>query len=302
VPKKRLQQQRIELAQTALDLSEIQIEREVKKAWSEAFQTKKKFVLYRELDSIYGQFAQSVELNYEVEAISRLEYAAARNQALQINNKFQQAETDYSIALQKLNLWLTPNTMYTVTDEVEATEISILETDDTLNNHPELSLSRKRIDEAQASYDEARANLLPKFNLQGGLQRVNGDSGFYTYQAGISIPLLSGPVRGRAKAAKLDAQIAETNAVFKQRELQSQYKQAQQNYVRWRETWLFYKTEALPLAIDQRKGALLAYKEGALDYAAFTQIIRDAIQTEMDALDALDNYLEALFELQYFQN
>lgn len=300
--KKRLQQQRIELAQTALDLSEIQIEREVKKAWSEAFQTKKKFVLYRELDSIYGQFAQSVELNYEVEAISRLEYAAARNQALQINNKFQQAETDYSIALQKLNLWLTPNTMYTVTDEVEATEISILETDDTLNNHPELSLSRKRIDEAQASYDEARANLLPKFNLQGGLQRVNGDSGFYTYQAGISIPLLSGPVRGRAKAAKLDAQIAETNAVFKQRELQSQYKQAQQNYTRWRDTWFFYKTEALPLAIDQRKGALLAYKEGALDYAAFTQIIRDAIQTEMDALDALDNYLEALFDLQYFQN
>ena len=300
--KKRLQQQRIELAQTAFDLSEIQIEREVKKAWSEAFQAKKKFVLYRELDSIYGQFAQSVELNYEVEAISRLEYAAARNQALQINNKFQQAETDYFIALQKLNLWLTPDTMYGVTDELGATEISILETNDTLNDHPELSLSRKRIDEAQASYDAARANLLPQFNLQGGLQRVNGDSGFYTYQAGISIPLFSGLVRSRAKAAKLDAQIAETNAVFKQRELQSQYKQAQQNYVRWRETWLFYKTEALPLAIDQRKGALLAYKEGALDYAAFTQIIRDAIQTEMDALDALDNYLDALFDLQYFQN
>ncbi|WP_341200450.1 CusA/CzcA family heavy metal efflux RND transporter [Croceibacter atlanticus] len=300
--KKRLQQQRIELAQTAFDLSEIQIEREVKKAWSEAFQAKKKFVLYRELDSIYGQFAQSVELNYEVEAISRLEYAAARNQALQINNKFQQAETDYFIALQKLNLWLTPDTMYGVTDELGATEISILETNDTLNDHPELSLSRKRIDEAQASYDAARANLLPQFNLQGGLQRVNGDSGFYTYQAGISIPLFSGLVRSRAKAAKLDAQIAETNAIYKQRELQSQFIQAQQNYARWRDTWFFYKTEALPLAIDQRKGALLAYKEGALDYAAFTQIIRDAIQTEMDALDALDNYLDALFDLQYFQN
>ena len=300
--KKRLQQQRIQLAETAFDLSEIQIELEVKKAWSEAFQAKKKFVLYRELDSIYGQFAQSVELNFEVEAISRLEYAAARNQALQITNRFQQAETDYLIALQKLNLWLTPDTMYTVADEFEATEISVLETDDTLDEHPELSLSRKRIDEAQASYDAARASLLPQFNLQGGLQRVNGDSGFYTYQAGISIPLFSGPDRSRAKAAKLDAQIAETNAAFKQRELQSQYTQAQQNYTRWRDTWFFYKTEALPLAIDQRKGALLAYKEGALDYAAFTQIIRDAIQTEMDALDALDNYLEALFKLQYFQN
>ncbi|MCF4100084.1 CusA/CzcA family heavy metal efflux RND transporter [Gillisia sp. M10.2A] len=300
--KKRLQQQRIQLAETALDLSEIQIELEVKKAWSEAFQAKKKFVLYREFDSIYGQFAQSVKLNYEVEAISRLEYAAARNQALQINNKFQQAETDYFIALQKLNLWLTPDTTYTVTDELEATEHSILETDDTLNEHPELSLSRKRIDEARASYDAARANLLPQFNLQGGLQRVNGDSGFFTYQAGISIPLFSGPLRSRTKAAKLDAQIAESNAAFKQRELQSQFIQAQQNYARWRDTWFFYKTEALPLAIEQRKGAMLAYKEGALDYAAFTQIIRDAIQTEMDALDALNDYLEALFELQYFQN
>ena len=300
--KKRLQKQRIELAKTALELSEIQLEMEVKKAWSEVFQAKKKFVLYRELDSIYRKFSQSVELNYEVEAISRLEYAAARNQALQINNKLQQAEADYVIALQKLNLWLQPEITYTVTDELQESDVTILGDNITLNDHPVLSLSRKRIDEAQASYDAARADLFPKFNLQGGLQRVNGDSGFYTYQAGISIPLFSGPSRGRAKAAKLDAQIAETNAAFKQRELQSQYTRAQQNYARWRDTWFFFKTEALPLAIDQRKGALLAYKEGALDYAAFTQIIRDAIQTEMDALNALDNYLEALFELQYFQN
>ncbi|AWH73787.1 CusA/CzcA family heavy metal efflux RND transporter [Dokdonia sp. Dokd-P16] len=300
--KKRLQQRRIELAQTAFNLSGIQIELEVKRAWSETFQAKKKFSLYRELDSIYGQFSKSVELNYEVEAISRLEYAAARNQALQINNKFQQAEIDYFIALQKLNLWLTPETMYTVTNDLEVAEISILDADDTLDEHPDLLLSRKLIDEAQASYDAVRANLLPKFNLQGGLQRVNGDSSFYTYQAGISIPLFSGPDRSRAKTAKLDTQIAETNATFKQRELQSQFIQARQNFTKWRDTWFFYKIEALPLAIDQRKGALLAYKEGALDYAAFTQIIRDAIQTEMDALDALDNYLDALFELQYFQN
>ncbi|WP_405251189.1 CusA/CzcA family heavy metal efflux RND transporter [Dokdonia sp. Asnod3-C12] len=300
--KKRLQQRRIELAQTAFNLSGIQIELEVKRAWSETFQAKKKFSLYRELDSIYGQFSKSVELNYEVEAISRLEYAAARNQALQINNKFQQAEIDYFIALQKLNLWLTPETMYTVTNDLEVAEISILDADDTLDEHPDLLLSRKLIDEAQASYDAARANLLPKFNLQGGLQRVNGDSSFYTYQAGISIPLFSGPDRSRAKTAKLDTQIAETNATFKQRELQSQFIQARQNFTKWRDTWFFYKIEALPLAIDQRKGALLAYKEGALDYAAFTQIIRDAIQTEMDALDALDNYLDALFEIQYFQN
>ena len=73
-----------------------------------------------------------------------------------------------------------------------------------------------------------------------------------------------------------------------------------QAYQKWEEAWQFYKNESLPLAEEQRKGALLAYREGAVDYAAFTQIIRDAIQTEMDALEALEQYLTALFKLEYY--
>ena len=83
--------------------------------------------------------------------------------------------------------------------------------------------------------------------------------------------------------------------------MKSEYQQALQSYQKWKASWQFYIGKALPLAEEQRKGALLAYKEGAVDYAAFTQIIRDAINTEMDALDALDNYLKSVFELQYFK-
>ena len=113
--------------------------------------------------------------------------------------------------------------------------------------------------------------------------------------------LFSGAVRSQAKASKIDNEIARANADFTQRQLQSEYQQAIQAYQKWEGSWAFYSDKALPLAEEQRKGALLAYKEGAVDYAAFTQIIRDAIQTEMDALDALDNYLKSVFELQYFK-
>ncbi|MDO1499121.1 hypothetical protein Q2T40_02025 [Winogradskyella maritima] len=44
--KKRLQKQRIALAETAFDLSALQVEQEVKKAWSEAYQQRQKFELY----------------------------------------------------------------------------------------------------------------------------------------------------------------------------------------------------------------------------------------------------------------
>ncbi|TLP79780.1 CusA/CzcA family heavy metal efflux RND transporter [Maribacter sp. ACAM166] len=298
--KKRLQKQRVELAKTAYSLSELQVELEVKEAWSHAYQAKRKFRLYKELDSIYAQFSLTVELNYEVEAISRLEYASAKNQALQINNTLRQAIGNYHIALQKLNLWLVPETMYTVTDEFKPFEITGLVHDFNSNEHPEFLLSQKRVDEADATYSAAKADLLPKFNIQGGLQRVNGESGFNSYQAGISVPLFSGPERSRVKAADLDRQIIENDAAFKERQLQSEYIQAEQNFEIWQQSWFFYKDKAIPLALEQRNGALLAYKEGAVDYASFTQIIRDAIQTEMDALDTLDNYLNSLFKLHYY--
>ena len=299
--KKRLQKQRIALAETALSLTELEVEQEVKKAWSQAYQQRQKFELYRELDSIYSQFEKAIKLNFEVEAISRLEYSSATNQALQINNKLQQAESDYAIALQKLNLWLVSDMYYTVPDTLNESEVAVLGIPSRIENHPELELSQKRIDEAEASYRAARSDLLPNLNLQGGLQQVNGSSGFYTYQAGISVPLFSGTERSQAKAAKIDGEIAKNNAEFLKLQLQSEYQQAVQAYQKWETSWQFYKNKALPLAQEQRQGALVAYKEGAADYAAFTQIIRDAMQTEMDALEALNNYLKSVFELQYFK-
>src|SRR5690606_10096491 len=118
--------QRIALAETALDLSELQVEQEVKKAWSEAYRQRQKFELYRELDSIYSQFKKAIELNFKVEAISRLEYSSATNQALQINNQLQQAESDYAIALQKLNLWLVSDIYYSVPEKLDESAVTVL--------------------------------------------------------------------------------------------------------------------------------------------------------------------------------
>ncbi len=300
--KKRLQNQRIALAETTLELSELQLEQNVKRAWAEAYLQRQKLELYRELDSIYAQFEKAIELNYEVEAISRLEYSSATNQALQIENQLHQTENDYAIALQKLNLWLVSDTYYAVPDTLEDRLLQVLPLDADLGTHPEVELLRKRKDETEATYDAVRAELLPKFNLQGGLQQVNGNSGFYSYQAGISVPLFSGKQRSEVKAAKIDTEIARASANFAQRQLQSEYRQAIQAYKKWKASWYFYRDKALPLAEDQRHGALLTYKEGAVDYAAFTQIIRDAIHTEMEALYVLDNYLTSVFELHYFKH
>ncbi|SNR69273.1 CusA/CzcA family heavy metal efflux RND transporter [Lutibacter flavus] len=297
--KKRLQEQRIQLAQKAYQLSELELELEVKKAWAYCYQMKRKYNLFYELDAIYTNFEQAVALNYEVEAISKLEYSAAKNQALQIQSKKAQAYSDYIIALQQLNLWLISEELYTVSDEFKAS----LDTDNNtfqIEQHPLYSISQNRVSEAEANFKAAKTNNLPKFNLQGGLLKVEGNSGFYSYQAGISIPFLSGTNKAQIKTTKIEKEIAETNLQFKKREVQSKYVQARENYKKWKATWEFYKNKVLVVTKEQKSGALLAYKEGEIDYTAFTQLIKEAIQSELEAQEALINYLQSTFQLQFF--
>jgi cobalt-zinc-cadmium resistance protein CzcA len=297
--KKRLQEQRIQLAQKAFQLSELDLELEVKKAWANALQSKRNYNLYKELDSIYTNFEKAVALNFEVEAISRLEYSAAKNQALQIQNKFMQSKSEYNIALQQLNLWLVSDTFYTVPNDFEITNEIDVDTF-SIEEHPLYGLAQLQVSEAEATYKAAKADNLPKLNLQGGLQNVNGNSGFYTYQAGVSIPFLSGTNKAKVETAKIDKEIAETNIQFKKQEVQSKFLQSKENYQKWKTSWLFYKNEVLPLVKEQKVGALFAYREGEVDYTGFTQLIKEAIQSELQAQEALINYLESTFQLQYF--
>ena len=299
-PKQKLLEQRIQLAQKAYQLSELELELEVKKAWSNAFKSKRNYNLYKELNAIYTNFEKAIELNYEVEAISKLEYSAAKNQALQIKNKTKQAYSEYLIALQQLNLWLVSEKIYTVPNEFKTLN-NIDLTAFSVEAHPLYGVSQLKIAEAEANYKAAKAENLPKFNLQGGLQKVNGSSGYYTYQAGISIPFLSGTTRKQIRTAKFNKEIAEVNMLFKQKEVQSKFNQAKENYQKWKTSWLFYKDEVLPLIKEQKTGALFAYKEGEIDYSAFTQLINQAIQSELEAQTALVNYLQSIFELQYFK-
>ncbi|WP_179348801.1 CusA/CzcA family heavy metal efflux RND transporter [Winogradskyella pacifica] len=299
-PKQELQNQRIQLVEKAFQLSELELEREVKQAWANALRSKRNYLLYKELDVIYTKFEDAVTLNYEVEAISKLEYSAAKTQALQMHNKLVQAMSQYNVALQQLNLWLVSDDFYTVPDSIEVDGLEIENFNAEM--HPLYGISQLQVAEAEANYKAAKADNLPKFNLQGGLQKVNGNSGYVTYQAGVSIPFLSGTNKARIKTARIDKEIALVNSDFKKKQVVSKYTQSQENYQKWKTTWLFYKDEVLPLVKDQKAGALFAYKEGEIDYSAFTQLIKDAIQLEVEAETALTNYLESTFQLQYYKN
>ena len=302
-PQLKVQNRKIVLAEKAFELSELELVREVNGAWTDAFVANQKYRLFSRLDSIYKQFERAVELRYEVEAISRLQMVTAKNEVSQVNLQQQQAYIDYLNALERLNLWLGQEIFFAVPDELkEDVIIEDLLLPEKLQQHPKLEIFQQQTAIAEAELKAVRAEFLPKLNLQYGFQEVHGNSGFYSYQGGITIPFLSGEIYGRTKAARIETEIAENTAAFEEQQLQLRYAQALRDYEKWKSSLKFYQKEALPLTTEQQKGALLAFNEGAVEYVEFIRILDDVVKVELNALDALQEYLDALTKLEYFLN
>jgi cobalt-zinc-cadmium resistance protein CzcA len=301
VPRLKLQKERIALAKNALDLNTIEIEREVSRAWAAVYAQKKTFQVYKKMDSIFEDIERAAQIRYETEATSKLEYLATSNQANEVKIQLEQAFRDYLTSLQRLNLWLVSDTLYDVPDlPTEALDEPLNFLVESLENHPLLEVSKQRVDVAKAVTRERKSEFLPKFQGQYARQEINGQSGFYQYQLGIQIPIFFGPELGRTQEAKVNRKIAEQNFYQDQLELETAYKNMREEFIKWRNSWNYYKNEALPLAKEQQDGSVLAFKEGAIDYVTFLQNIRDAIRIEINAWSAFNDYLDSRYQLEYY--
>ncbi|MEQ9089710.1 MAG: CusA/CzcA family heavy metal efflux RND transporter [Balneola sp.] len=298
-----LQKEKASLAEINVELTNIEIELMVKQSWATVYAIKQKYELLEQLNAQFKDIARAAELRLETEASSKLEYLATLNQATKIKIQTEQAFRDYLSAIQNLNKWFNDDQTYT-TDLISSEKLDAPINFDTVsfNNHPYLIMAEQRVEVAGAVARNNRSEFLPKLRAQYGFQEIAGQSGFYKYELGISFPLLFWSNLGKTQSAKIKTDIARQNLDQVQRELNSRYNSMQENYLKWLSSWQYYKNEALPLAEEQRKGALTAYKEGAIDYVMFLQNIRDAITIEIDSWEAFGEYLNSRYQLEYYLN
>ena len=300
-PRLRLQKERVALAESSLDLSLTELKREVKLAWGETYTAKNTYQIYNRLDSLFTDIERAADVRLEVEETSKLAYLATKNQANEVRIQKEQAYRNYLGALQRLNLWLVSDTLYTVPDVSSEQLTGILNFEvDSLSSHPLLNVYQQQIEVADARIKERRSEFFPKLQGQYGRQEIGGQTGFYTYQIGIQIPLFFGPELGRTQEAIIQREIATENLRQNQLQLNAEYQSMREEYLKWRNSWIYYRDQALPLAREQRQGSITAYREGAIDYVSFLQNIRDAIRIEVDSWNALGNYLDSRYELEYY--
>jgi len=300
-PGVKLQNQQVVLAEKALELSQVSIRYEVKKAWSEVYTNQSIYLVYKALDSIFSKIKETEKMRYELEDISNLAYLSTANEANELRIKKDQMYHDYLKSIKKLNLWLVSDTVYTVPQVETSSFLEIIELNsDSIANHPLLSYYAQQVNLADAQMKKQKSQYLPTFRGGVGEQQIGGQTGFYKYEIGISIPLIFNRQLGLTQAMKINRKIAEENYLQQEMEFQVNINSTYEDYQKWRSTWMYYQEEALPLAQLQRKSAITAFEEGAIDYTQFLQTVRTAIRIEVDAWEALDNYLIQRYLLEYY--
>ncbi len=282
------------------ELTELSVSRSVSIAWYDALRAKKQWQLFKELDTLYANFEKAAELRYKTQESGKIEYlsASAKYKELQLN--VMKAERDYRASLQILNQYLLLPEIGGINEQgFEQSAFDKVAMTDSLFESPILNYYLANIDIAESEWKVERSNLYPKVNLDYRMQSVDGVTGFYAWQAGISMPLVFFSQSGKTKASKLNYQIANEQYQQKELEIKANYNQLLSRYIALQELIDYYKKEALPLADEQMKASNIAYRLGNIDYIQFIQNVESAIQTKQDFIQEQAVYFNLSAELQY---
>ena len=300
--KTKLQEAKIEVAKANQNLTLLQVEQQVKIDYGNAYVAQRKLSLLEQIDSVYQIFEGAVELKYQLDESSRLEYLAASNQAQQVRIRKEQAHYDLFISLNRLNKWFLSDTLFTI-NEVNLDWLSPVDVKDSVKwDHPILQLAQTQLTVSEQAIKAQKAGYLPKLNAMYGAQEINGVDGFYQFQAGLSFPLIFNKQQGMVQAASVEREISQQNLNQAAIELNTNFQVTQFAYEKWLRSWEYYQEQAIPQAREQLNGATLSYQAGAIDYIEFLQNTHAALSIELNGLNALAAYLQSKFALEYLLN
>jgi cobalt-zinc-cadmium resistance protein CzcA len=298
--KNNLADSRTQQAISGQYLTEYALARDVGIAWYNAAHAKQQWQLFKELDTLYADFQKAAELRYKTQATSKIEFlsASAKYKELQVNLK--KAESTYLATLQILNQYLMfPNPVEVNVQNLGQNVFVAVSKTDSLNQSPLLDYYSTGIEVAEKTWKAEKANFLPKLDLGYKMQSVDGNSGFYGWEAGISLPLAFFSQSGKTKASKIDFQIANRQFEQMELELKAGYNQQLSRYLTLQQVIDYYQKEALPLADEQIQASNLAYRLGSIDYVQFIQNTEAAIRTKQDFLTQQAEYFELSAQLKY---
>ena len=273
--------------------------------------SKQKLMAYQ--DSLFSGFMRAAQLRAKAGETNRLEMITARSQSLEIKNQLQQINADKGILSRQLQTLLNTSTALNPADTVlkRMDYIPMPDSEGILQN-PSLGYAQQQVEVSRMEKKLEGSRMMPDFNIgyfsqtMSGTQDINGvprtfGSGdrFTGIQAGIAIPIWFLPYTSKIKAARINENIAKTNAEYYTKSLAGNYRTLIDEYGKYLGSVNYYEQQAIPEAeiiIDQ---TTRSYKAGAMDYLDYILSLSRALTIKQNYLDALNNYNQTIINIEF---
>lgn len=293
-------QQETRVAHATTRVLEQQLQLQVSSAYAADQMARLRLKLFRKQAELYTRFVEAARLRYDTRAASLLEYQSAQSEHRRVELNVIEAEKDVEKAHIDLSRWLSPDTLYqsdtVIVDEQVATSAAML------GAHPAIVLANEKVKLASDISKEMRANALPKLYVELGSQMIGSRLGYWSWSVGVSVPVDMGANKARRQSALVEIEKAHTELNDQQWRIDVHNRQLNCDYSKWQRTVEYYRKSALPLANEQRRNALLSYREGQIGYLDFIQALKTTMDVEFSYIDAYQKLLETKFNIEYYRN
>lgn len=287
------------LAEIDYNLTELQLSQQVSNDWMKVATAISHYEFYLKFDSLFAGVRKTNQSKYELQDISGLEYSITKSKSNEVANQLQVSKTEVEQAIIQLNKWLPDDNLYIANTNFELLVGSDLEINQA---HPYIEYFKQNIAVSQSKLDMSYSELYPKISGNYAIQDIQGQSGFYSYQIGLSFPLIFNSVSADIGAAEQDFIIAKQTLEMKEIEFSANYKSQLLDMKKWESSFKYYKNEAMPLINDIKEKSFLRYQNGEIDYTDFVQSVREVIDIEANYIEAMKNYYNSYINLKYYTN
>ncbi len=267
------------------------------------------------LDSFYTDFAKAAALKFKTGESNLLEKTTAETKRAQLQQLRVQNTSQLNIAYAEIKM-LTGYSGEIVIVDNSIQPIQINATLDTslISNNPALKNLYQQATIADKNKKLELAQTLPDFSVGYFSQTIigyqtldNGDvyfgSGkrFTGITLGVGIPLTFFSNSAKIRSIELQKQSLQRNADYGKQQLQTQFKQALEDYQKNLSLLNYYQQQATPNAELIGSTAKKAYQSGEIGYMEYLQSLQTVSEISLGYLKSISDLNQSAITINYLQ-
>lgn len=275
------------------------------------FLDEKKKLLQR-ADSLFIDFLTKSNQRFNAGESNILEKTTAENQRGKIDLQLKQLQHDYAIQLSRFNFLIGAKTQCVPSGGTFKIAAPALIDTTRLIAHPAAKYLKQQQQISMYKIKADKARLLPDISIgysnmsirgTGADDKIyNASTRFSAVQFGLGLPLFFGAQKAQLKADKIDSKIAAYNYSVGITSLQNAYAQALANYSKNLVAVNYYENNALQNAKLIITTAGQQLQSGSINYLDWVMLVNQAIGTQAEYIDAVNNLNVSIIELNALSN